>query len=171
MTDHLHEAGEIIAKAIKATADPHAGWLKYAAAGDAAVKTLIEAGWAPPGDGTADDRLRDALRVQQDETRRARESAYRIEAERDAAGAFRIRVIGLMFELEKHLTGAREAALAAGEPEPTYTGEQVMKWLRRNLDLGDKAADRQKAKSLTAKKTGEQAKPAGAADGLFEAAS
>lgn len=152
MTDHLHDAGETIAKAVKATADPHSGWLKYAPAGDAAVRALIDAGWAPPGDGTADDRLRDALRVQQNETRRAWEAAARTEAERDAADAFRTRLVGLMFELDKRLTAAREAALVAGEPEPTYTGALVMTWLRRNLDLGDKAAERQKTKSLAASK-------------------
>ena len=68
MTDHLHEAGETIAKAVKATVDPHSGWLKYA---------------------------------------------------------------------------------PADEPGPTYTGEQVLKWLTRNLDLSDKAEDRTKEKALT----------------------
>lgn len=151
MSDHLHEAGEIIAKAVKATADPHSGWLKYAPAGDLATKELLAAGWTPPGEGDAQDRLREAVRVQRDEARRAWGHTARIEAERDAAGAFREKFLGLQFELERRLTAAREAALIAHEPEPTYTAGQVMKWLGNMLDRSDRSADRQKAKSLAAK--------------------
>jgi hypothetical protein len=148
VTDHLHDAGEVIAKAVKATADPHGGWLKYAPAGDAAVKELLAAGWTPPGDGSADERLRETLRTQQDEASRAWKNAHRIEAERDGADAFRVRFLDLWRQLQEQLAAAREAALIAHEPEPTYTSEQVLKWLQRILDLSDNAADRAKTRGL-----------------------
>lgn len=151
MSDHLHDAGEIIAKAIHETADPHGGWLKYTPAGDIAVKELITAGWVPPGEGSADERLQQTVLAQQDEARRAWENSYRIEAERDAAGAFRTRFLDAMFQLQQHLAAIREAAQVAHEPEPTYAAETVLGWLEKILNHADSAAKRAKTKSLKAK--------------------
>jgi hypothetical protein len=150
VTDYLHDAAGIIAKAVKKTSDPHSGWSKYVPAGDTAIRVLVESGWTPPGDqGDSElDRLHKALAAQQDEVAAAWTHTYRIEAERDAAGAFRVRFLDLLWELQKRLTATSEAARRDGEPEPTYTGEQVLQWLTRNLDLADVAAKRTKAKEM-----------------------
>jgi hypothetical protein len=149
--DHLQDAGEIIAKTIKATADPHAGWLKYAPAGGTAVRALVEAGWTPPGDGTADERLRQTVLYEQDLARQAWEHLARVEAEKDAAGEFRMKFLGIWMGLRDGFAQRTAAARIAHEPEPTYTGEQVMKWLDNMLDRSDKASERAKTKSLKAK--------------------
>lgn len=167
--DHLHNAGETIAQAIKQTIDSHTGWSKYTPAGDAAIRALVEAGWTPPTEGDTElERLHQALAAQQDEVAWAWEHTYRIEAERDAAGAFRARFLDLWWQLQQQLTTANDAARTAREPEPTYTGEQVLDWLQKILNLADKTADRVKVKELKQKPA---TPPAEVQDRLFEAAS
>lgn len=173
MTDHLHDAAETIAKAVKATVDPHAGWLKYAPAGDAAVLALIEAGWTPPGAGDETGRLRQVIADQQAQVRQFGEHAARKEAELDAADAFRMKFLAIRFDLQNGFEERTAQARIAHEPEPTYTGEQILGWLNNMLDRSDKAADRAKTKALAAKQA-EKTKPQPAAEDpqgdLFEAA-
>lgn len=149
MSYHLNEAEEVVAKAVQANSgEVHGGWSKYVPAGAAAVQALIEAGWAPPGDGTADERLRQAVLEQQGLAREAWEHLGRKEAELEAAGEFRRKFLGIRMSLRDGFAQRAAAARIAHEPEPTYTGEQVMKWLDNMLDRSDKAGERAKAKSL-----------------------
>lgn len=151
MSDHLYDAGEIIAKAVKASVDPHAGWSTYVPAGKAATRALIEAGWTPPGDGDETARLRQTVLDEQSLARQAWEHLARAQAELDAAGAFRVRFLDAMWQLQRQTSAAREAAAAAHDPEPTYTGETVRGWLQKILNYSDGAAVRAKAKSLKQK--------------------
>jgi hypothetical protein len=147
--DAIHDAGTLIATSVNAAVKQrHSGWGAYAPAADAAALDLVAAGWTMPGRGAADERLRETILDQQEQTRRLGEHAARAEAAVDAADAFRMRFLSLFWELQNRLGAASEAARVADEPEPTYTGEQVLAWLTRNLDLSDKAADRTKNKSL-----------------------
>lgn len=170
--DPLHDAGTLIAQAVKKSVDPHSGF-KYAPAGDTAIRALVEAGWTPPGeDGdTETERLHRTVASQQAEVARVWEHTYRIEAEREAAREFRTRFLDLMWQLQQQLTAAKEAARADREPEPTYTAEQVLGWLRRILDLSDKAEGRTKAKELEKKPTSPPTVPPAAVQGgLFDIA-
>jgi hypothetical protein len=171
VTDHLHDAADVIAKAVKATADPHAGWSKYTPAGDAAARALVKAGWTPPGDGTETDRLRQTVLHEQDLARQAWEHLARVEAEKDAAGEFRMKFLGIRFGLQKGFEERTAQARINHEPEPTYTAEQILKWLDNMLDRSDKAAEKTKTKSLAAKQAEKVKSATDAQDGLFEAAS
>lgn len=152
MTDHFRDAGETVARAIQANSgEIHAGWSKYVPAGNAAVRALIETGWTPPGEGSADERLRQAVLDEQDLARQAWEHLARKEAELEAAGAFRMKFLGIRMGLRDGFAQRTAAARIAHEPEPAYTAEQIMKWLDNMLDRSDKAADRTKAKALAAK--------------------
>jgi hypothetical protein len=170
MADHLHDAADVIAKAVKATADPHAGWIKYAPAGDAAVLALVEAGWTPPGDGDEAGWLRQVIADQQAQVRQFGEHAVRKDAELFAAGAFREKFLNIKWQLQNYFVAKTDAARIADEPEPMYTAEQVMKWLDSMLDRSDKAAEKTKTKSLKAKQAEKKPATPGAPDGLFEAA-
>ena len=151
MSDHLHDAEDVIAKAVKETVDPYAGLVKYRPAAGAAIKALIAAGWCPPGDDSADERLRAVVLHEQDLARQAWEHLARVEAERDAAGEFRMKFLNIWTGLQDGFAQRTAQARIDGEPEPTYTGEQVMKWLDSMLDRSDKAAERTKTKLLKAK--------------------
>lgn len=173
--DAIYDAGALIATSVNAAVKQrHTGWGAYAPAADAAVLDLVAAGWTMPGEGAADERLRETILDQQAQIRRLGEHATRKEAELDAAEAFRLKFLSIRWELQNYFVAKTEAALIAHEPEPTYTGEQVMKWLNNMLDRSDKAAERTKTKSLAAKQA-EKTKPEPAttdAQGdLFEAAS
>jgi hypothetical protein len=171
MSDHLYDAGEIIAKAVKASVDPHAGWITYVPAGQAATRALIEAGWTPPGDGDETARLRQTVLDEQSLARQAWEHLARKEAELDAADAFRMKFLGIWMGLRDGFAQRTAAARSAHEPEPTYTAEQIIKWLDNMLDRSDKAADRTKTKVLAAKQAEKLQAPADVPAGLFEAAS
>lgn len=103
------------------------------------------------------------------------EYATRKEAELDAAEAFRLKFLGILFGLRDGFAHKSEAARIADEPEPTYTAEQILKWLDNMLDRSDKAAEKAKTKSLAEKQAEKQQEPKPPAlDGqtdLFEVAS
>lgn len=173
--DAIHDAGTLIATSVHAaTEQRHTGWGAYAPAADAAVLDLIAAGWTMPGEGAADGRLRETILDQQAQIRRLGEHAARAEAELDAAEAFRLKFLGILFGLRDGFAQRTAQARINHEPEPTYTGEQILKWLDNMLDRSDKAAEKTKTKSLAAKQAEKEttAKPAAtdAQDGLFEAA-
>jgi hypothetical protein len=173
--DAIHDAGTLIATSVNAAVKQrHTGWGAYTPAADAAVLDLIAAGWTMPGEGTADERLRETILDQQAHISQLGEHAARKEAELDAAEAFRLKFLGILAALRDGFAAKSEAALLADEPEPTYTGKQILKWLDNMLDRSDKAAEKTKTKSLAAKQA-EKAKPkpaaADAQSGLFEAAS
>jgi hypothetical protein len=171
--DAIGDAGTLIATSVNAAVKQrHTGWGAYTPAADAAVLDLIAAGWTMPGEGAADERLRQTILNQQAQIRRLGEHADRKEAELAAAEAFRTKFLGILFALRDGFAAKSEKAFLAGEPEPTYTGEQILKWLDNMLDRSDKAAE--KTTSLAAKQAEKtKSKPAAtdAQDGLFEAAS
>jgi hypothetical protein len=174
--DAIHEAGTLIATSVNAAVKQrHSGWGAYAPAADAAALDLIAAGWIMPGKGAANERLRKTVLDQQHRIRELGEHIVRKEAEIDAAEAFRTKFLGILFGLRDGFTRKSEAARIADEPEPTYTAEQILKWLDSMLDRSDKAAEKAKAKSLTAKPSEEQQKHSAPALGgqtdLFEVAS
>ena len=169
--DAIGDAGTLIATSVNAAVKQrHTGWGAYTPAAEAAALDLVAAGWTMPGEGAADGRLRKTLLDQQAQIRRLGEHADRKEAELAAAESFRLKFVGIRWELQKHFAAKAEAAFVAGEPEPAYTGEQVMKWLDSMLDRSDKATEKTKTKSLVVKQAKKPAIP-DAQDGLFEAAS
>jgi hypothetical protein len=170
--DAIYDAGTLIATSVNAAVkERHTGWGAYTPAADAAALDLIAAGWTMPGEGSADARLRETILDQQAHIRRLGEHAARKEAELDAAEAFRMKFLGILHGLREGFDRRAAEARIADEPEPTYTAEQILKWLNSMLDRSDKAADRVKTKTLAAKRA---EKPAPAEDtqgDLFEAAS
>lgn len=174
--DSVEEGVTVVATSVYAvTQERHTGWGRRVPAARAAVLDLIAAGWTMPGEGAADERLRQTVLAQQEQIRQLGEHATRKEAELDAAEAFRLKFLGILFGLRDGFAHKSEAARIADEPEPTYTAEQILKWLDNMLDRSDKAAEKAKTKSLAEKQAEKQQEPKPPAlDGqtdLFEVAS
>jgi hypothetical protein len=170
--DAIGDAATLIATSVNAAAkERHTGWGAYVPAAEAAALDLVAAGWTMPGVGAADGRLRETILDQQAQIRRLGEHADRKEAELQAAEAFRSKFIGIKFALQDRFAAAAEQAFLTDKPEPTYTGEQVMKWLDSMLNRSDQAAEKTKTRSLAAKQAEKKPPTPDAQDGLFEAAS
>jgi hypothetical protein len=141
--DAIDDAATLIATSVNAAfKQRHGGWGQYTPAAQAAVLDLLAAGWTPPGADTPDTRLRDLVAEQQAQIDRLSEQNHRQYAQTVAAEAYREKAFQVWVQLQKGLLGRAGDAKAAGEPEPTYTGEQVLKWLRTALDRGSSASER-----------------------------